>query len=264
LIFRVDPQFKPEYGDQLSIAEGEAILSGPLKPQFDTLRDWLKLANDKSAINQALRRFANGHGFDWFTYLSVHEADVYGLSNYPAEWQRLYLETDLAKVDPVVEAIDPRRGAYAWSQTEMPIPLRRNHRRFFGEARAFGIRSGISIPIFDGFGRRAVFTFASGELKADTILLADRYSALTLGAFVDGFLQSRDHDELMTSAPCPLTLYELECLTWLLQGKNNDDIAALRNVTRRAVEFQLQNIRRKLNVVTTYQALGIAVKRKWI
>jgi DNA-binding CsgD family transcriptional regulator len=49
-----------------------------------------------------------------------------------------------------------------------------------------------------------------------------------------------------------------------LQGKTNDDIAALRNVSRRAVEFQLQSIRQKLNVLTTYQALGIAVKRKWI
>lgn len=236
----------------------------PPKPQFEMLRDWLKLARDKGAIDQALRKFATAQGFEWFTYLSVHEADVYGMSNYPAEWQKHYLDSGLAKVDPVVEAISPRRGAYAWSDNGLPVPPRKHHRKFFGEARDFGIRSGISIPIFDGFGRRALFTFSSGELKPNTTMLADQYSVLTLGAFIDGYLQSRDDDSLMSAAPCPLTSYQLECLAWLLQGKTNDDIAALRNVSRRAVEFQLQNIRQKLNVLTTYQALGIAIKRKWI
>lgn len=235
-----------------------------LKPQFEMLRDWLKLAPDRTAIDQALRRFANSQGFEWFTYLSVHEADVYGMSNYPVEWQKHYLGKGLAKVDPVVEAVSPRRGAYAWSESGLPVPPRKYHRIFFGEARNFGIRSGISIPIFDGFGRRALFTFSSRERKPDTTMLADGYSVLTLGAFIDGYLQSRNDDGLMSAAPTPLTSYQLECLAWLLQGKTNEDIAALRNVSRRAVEFQLQNIRRKLNVVTTYQALGIAIKRKWI
>lgn len=235
-----------------------------LKPQFEMLRDWLKLAPDKPAIDQALRRFANTQGFEWFTYLSVHEADVYGMSNYPVAWQKHYLDSGLAKVDPVVEAVAARRGAYAWSESGLPVPARKHHRTFFGEARNFGIRSGISIPIFDGFGRRALFTFSSRERKPDTTMLADPYSVLTLGAFVDGYLQNRDDHGLMSAAASPLTSYQLECLAWLLQGKTNDDIAALRNVSRRAVEFQLQNIRRKLNVLTTYQALGIAIKRKWI
>lgn len=68
----------------------------------------------------------------------------------------------------------------------------------------------------------------------------------------------------MKSAPCPLTDSQLECLAWLSEGKTNADIAALRNVSHRAVEYQLQSIRQKLNAVTTNQALGIAVRRRWI
>lgn len=228
------------------------------------LRDWLSLARDKKTINQALRRFASSQGFEWFTYLSVHEADVYGVSNYPDQWQKHYLDSGLAKVDPVVEAVQPRRGAYSWSELGLPVPPRRHHRKFFGEARNFGIRSGISIPIFDGFGRRALFTFSSSETKPDITMLADQYSILTLGAFIDARLRSFNEEGLMSSASSPLTNRQLECLAWLLEGKTNDDIAALRNVSRRAVEFQLQSIRQKLNVVTTYQALGIAIRRKWV
>ncbi len=64
-----------------------AALQVELKPQFEMLRDWLQLAKDASRIGQALRRFANAQGFEWFAYLSVHEADVYGMSNDPAEWR---------------------------------------------------------------------------------------------------------------------------------------------------------------------------------
>lgn len=229
-----------------------------LKPQLEMLRDWLKLAKDASRIDQALRRYANAQGFEWFAYLSVHEADVYGMSNYPAGWRSN------------VRAISPgwirsskqyaRAAAYCWSDTDLPIPSRRCHRQFSARLARSGSAWASRFRSSTALGRRALFTFASGELKPDTTLLADPYSVLTLGAFFDGYLQSRDCENLMTAASSPLTPYQLECLPWLLQGKNNDDIASLRNVSRRAVEFQLQSIRQKLNVVTTYQALGIAVE----
>lgn len=66
----------------------------------------------------------------------------------------------------------PRRGAYSWSDNGLPVPARKFHRKFFGEARDFGIRSGISIPMFDGFGGRALFTFSSSESKPDATMLS--------------------------------------------------------------------------------------------
>ncbi|UVK50143.1 autoinducer binding domain-containing protein (plasmid) [Mesorhizobium sp. AR02] len=83
----------------------------------------------------------------------------------------------------------------------MPVPARRSHPTFCGEARKFGIRSEMSIPIFDGSGRRALFTFPSRERKPDPAMVADGYSVLTLGAFIDGYLQSRSDDGLICAAP---------------------------------------------------------------
>lgn len=140
---------------------------------------------------------------------------------------------------------------------------RREHREFFSHARCFEIRSGVSIPIFGGFGRRALITFASRQNKAEGELLGDTFSVLALGAFIDGFFRDR-YQEMMSAPGCPLTETQLEILSWLLNGKSNSDIAVLRNITKRAVEYQLQNIRTRLNVVSTYQAVGVAVHRKWI
>lgn len=201
--------------------------------QFDLLRDWLSLAQDRDSVQKTLQRYANEHGFDWFTYLSLHEANVYGLSNYPEEWQRHYLDRQLFSIDPIIEAVNPKRGAFAWSETLPPVEPRKNHREFFSDARCFDIRSGVSIPIFGGFGRRALITFASTQTKAEGELLVDAFSALALGAFIDGFVRDR-YQEMMSASECPLTETQLETLSWLLHGKSNADIAVLRNTTKRA------------------------------
>ncbi|MGV8856739.1 MAG: autoinducer binding domain-containing protein [Devosia sp.] len=227
------------------------------------MRDWLSLATDRDSVQKTLQRYANEHGFDWFTYLSLHEANVYGLSNYPEAWQRHYLDQKLFSMDPVVEAVHPRRGAYGWSEAESPVIPRKDHRTFFGHARSFDIRSGVSIPIFGEFGRRALITFSSRQPKADGELLADPFSVLALGAYVDVFFRER-YQAMMSAADCPLTETQLETLSWLLHGKQNGDIAVIRNTTKRAVEYQLQNIRARLNAVNTYQAMGIALHRGWI
>jgi len=231
--------------------------------KFDLLRDWLSLAQDREAVQKTLQRYANEHGFDWFTYLSLHEANVYGLSNYPEEWQRHYLDHQLVSIDPVVEAVHPRGGAFGWSESQPPVESRKEHRKFFSHARSFEIRSGVSIPIFGGFGRRALITFASTRTKVEGELLGDAFSVLALGAFIDGFVRDR-FQEMMSAPTCPLTETQLETLSWLLHGKSNADIAVLRNTTKRAVEYQLQNIRARLNVVSTYQAVGVAVHRRWV
>lgn len=60
----------------------------------------------------------------------------------------------------------------------------------------------MSIPIFDGSGMRSLYLpFPSRERKPDPAMVADGYSVLTLGAFIDGYLQSRSDDALICAAP---------------------------------------------------------------
>lgn len=232
--------------------------------QFDMLRDWIAFAQDKASLVRAFGKFAKAHGFDFFTYLCVHGSDVHGVSTYPETWQETYLSRSLANDDPVVKYVSAASNPSAWSAAAFVKTSTREQWQVMAEARAFGIRSGISIPVFAGHGRRAFLTFASGERTADISLISDRFAALTLAAYIDGRLQNLDEQQIMTSRPCPLTPVQRDCLAWLIQGKTSQDIAALRNVSRRAVEFQLHDIRRRLNAVTTYQAVALAVRQGWI
>lgn len=230
----------------------------------EVLKGWLQFADDRRSIDAALTRFAQSYGFDWFSYLSIFGSDVTGLSNYPPEWQSHYLASNLAGVDPVVEAIPLHRTGFLWSDTQPPIRVTREHRSFFEQARGFGIRSGITIPVLDGFGRRAIITLASNAQNPSARLLERRFDAMSLAAYLDAYLRVRDHGILLIAGPCPLSPYQLECLNWVSYGKTNEEIATMRGVTRRAIEFQFDTIRKKLDAVTTAQAMAIAMRHRWL
>ena len=51
-----------------------------------------------------------------------------------------------------------------------------------------------------------------------------------------------------------LTEREAEALTWVARGKSSNDIAVLMNVSERTVNFHINNVIRKLGVVTRVQA----------
>lgn len=232
-------------------------------PTWDELRDWLSVAYGESEVNAALRRFARGHGFRWFSYLWVQDANIRGISNYPSDWQDHYLANRLAYIDPVVHLAKNARKAFSWSNDVTVSGGSRRQRLFMREASQLGIRHGYTIPIDGGYGTRAALTFSGPEPQASQAEISDQYYALSMGAFLHGYLE-RSKIVGFHASDCPLTHYQLECLSWLVQGKTNAEIAIIRGVSTRAVELQLNAIRKKLGTVSTIQSVAVAVERKWI
>jgi DNA-binding NarL/FixJ family response regulator len=61
-----------------------------------------------------------------------------------------------------------------------------------------------------------------------------------------------------------LTLRELETLTWSARGKTSEDIGQILGLTRRTVDFHLDNARHKLGVATRIEAVATAVSMRLI
>jgi DNA-binding NarL/FixJ family response regulator len=61
-----------------------------------------------------------------------------------------------------------------------------------------------------------------------------------------------------------LTQREVEMLTWAARGKTRDEIAEIVGISRRTVEYHLENARTKLGVATRIQAVVKAVAGKLI
>lgn len=123
-----------------------------------------RLPLDESATRRALRHFALEADFDFFAYLYLRGPESFAVSNYPTEWQLLYVEKDYIRVDPVVTMA--RHGPPIF------LPGRRRQGQRMGHARTSGKstrmrrnsasrRVSISAPV--GLKNQMVFTPASGR-----------------------------------------------------------------------------------------------------
>jgi len=75
-----------------------------LKKRLDHLIDVLSLSSDEHSIRLALLTFAQQCGFEKFAYVNLRYGDTEAFSNYPQEWQEIYLANDYQRIDPVVTA----------------------------------------------------------------------------------------------------------------------------------------------------------------
>ncbi|QUD85974.1 response regulator transcription factor [Phenylobacterium montanum] len=57
---------------------------------------------------------------------------------------------------------------------------------------------------------------------------------------------------------------EIDALTWSARGKTSDEIAQILDLTRRTVDFHLDNARTKLGVATRTQAVAVAIAAELI
>jgi LuxR family transcriptional activator of conjugal transfer of Ti plasmids len=227
---------------------------------FNDLMEACDLAQDERTIKQALRNFAAAVGFDRFAYLNISAGDVRALTNYPTEWQHVYLTNNYAAIDPVVTIAKRAMQPFGWSQGEtagaMPSSI-----HFFGEAADFGIRSGVSIPVRGGFGRTALLTLASDKPSADAEI-RNAVHAITAVAFV------HIHLNRIVRAPrgtaVALTPRQSLCLSWASMGKTMDEIADLLGISERAVRFYVKGARDRLGATNTTHAVRLAVEQNLI
>ena len=61
-----------------------------------------------------------------------------------------------------------------------------------------------------------------------------------------------------------LTERQLECLSWISQGKSSTDIGAILNISGRTVDYHVGEICQRLKVRTRMQAVAYAVSRGWL
>jgi DNA-binding CsgD family transcriptional regulator len=223
------------------------------------LIDRLSLPLDERAARRALRDFAEDTGFDFFAYLYLRGPESFAVSNYPKEWQDLYMQREFILVDPVVTKAKHGPAIFAWSAGEARRSGRRDVLKFFAEADRFGIRSGVSISIPVGFKERMVFTLASGRPIAEPGEPIDPVTASVAVAFVHSRLGDATGDASLASG-IRLSPREAECLRWFAEGMSMPDIALTLGIAYRSVRSYLDEATQKLGASNTRQAASTAIR----
>ena len=231
-----------------------------VNPRLLKLIDTLSLPLDESAARRALRHFALDGDFDYFAYLFLGGPESFAVSNYPTEWQLLYVEKDYIRVDPVVTMAKHGPPIFTWSAATGSVKgVRKDVRQFYAEAEQFGISSGLSISVPVGFKNRMVFTLASKRRVPADVDAIDAVTAAVAVACVHSRLGKGGND-VSLSQDIRLSPREAECLRWFSEGMTMPDIADTLGIGFRSVRSYLDAATAKLDAANTRQAATIATR----
>ncbi|ODA93204.1 transcriptional regulator [Mesorhizobium sp. SEMIA 3007] len=225
---------------------------------FERFLERLSESVDEADLRSAMADVASGFDLLAFAYLSLPprpNGKPTLISNYPAPWMERYLANRYQSVDPVI--VRARGGGCTFQWGSDLRGAEASGAQIFDEAAEFGIRCGVTFPIVDRRGNFAAMSFAAEKPDPAFFRVAERYEEglsyiatcfhvfvrrkLTANRMIDGAL---------------LTPREYECLQWAAQGKSDWEIGCILGITQRTTAFHLGNVRRKLGVTTTRQAIG--------
>lgn len=172
--------------------------------------------------------------------------------NYIEAHKNIYLSEESAIIDPCRHEALHVCGTIRWRKIFLNAKGKME-REFINKLREWGIKDGISIPIHGPNGPIAIFNFAAFKLLE---LNNDDEEFLQLIAILaqQRIKQYLAKEYVNKGKTIKLTCREVECLTWVLEGKTNWEIGVLMGVSARTVQFHIANCQLKLNANNRIQA----------
>lgn len=231
--------------------------------QVTSLIDALDTSNDQRSIRSALKSFSLACGFERFAYFEITSKEILMINSYPLEWQHDYLQSQFARIDPVVTKAKRLMQMFTWSARDWPSrSLTTEEKRFRSMARQYGLCSGLSIPVHGSYGSILMLSLTSAN--------ANRLPTLGSVARAEQAVLYIHHrlravaDTGLISCSLTLTSQEAVCLKWAAKGKYMREISLITNLQYRTVQFYLDNARKKLDATNLVQAVSIAKDKRII
>ncbi|MHB8623415.1 MAG: LuxR family transcriptional regulator [Sulfuricaulis sp.] len=230
------------------------------------LIDLLSKAKTVEDLHTACSMLCKQFEFDRFQYgaripTSFVKPYFIFISSYQTEWRTRYLAEGYMSIDPAVLHCADHVTPFPWEQITQQEQDNITIRQFMGEAREFGLNSGVSIPVHSAQGEFAMFSMASNigpEHTKSQILDTLPYTNL-FTAYLHEAVRKIFEQQVLPLSNVQLTSRERECLLWAAEGKTAWEISQILKVSERTITFHFQNVADKLKVVNRQQAVARAV-----
>ncbi|MET3793424.1 helix-turn-helix transcriptional regulator [Aquamicrobium terrae] len=221
--------------------------------------DSLDLGRDEASIRIAAEKLAANSGFERYAYVEGRASDRRGYSNYSLEWQERYISQNYFLLDPVAVHAARTMRPVAWSystRNESDAVIR----QFFGEAKDFGVSSGLALPIRGSFGSTVLLSFAADSVEFPDVAIRDFAYVATAVAYLH--ISMREFASVVPAATSTeLSPREQICVMWASLGKTKAETAQLLGITEKTVRFYLERAREKLGASNISHAVRIALLR---
>lgn len=204
-------------------------------------------------------------GFDCFFYgyrLPVSHASpqFFIISGFPKEWQALYKQKKYHEIDPILIHCKSSLLPAPWASLKNSASANPRVRGFFRDASKYGLKNGLTCPIYCRGSEGAVFSVATADVGVCTDAHIEHVTPLVHS--LSYHLQqavSRLVDVREIGLAQKLTRRERECLAWSAEGKSSWDIATILGISERTVFFHVSNAMEKLGVTSRQHAIAKAL-----
>ncbi|MCK6418809.1 MAG: LuxR family transcriptional regulator [Alphaproteobacteria bacterium] len=205
-----------------------------------------------------------GYGYDKVSYGCATDCPSLGLkkrhghiSSFSEEWLKHYATNNLSEVDPVHIHLLEKQTPTFWSScingaAPSSIQLMR-------DAADVGLKSGISVPIFDRAGEISMVSVARNEPDHE-----ERYEILAAVNLLSLYFYQSYKSFIKSPDPVKLSPREYGILSWASEGKTDSEIATLTNISVATVRYYWKRIFEKLGVYSRVYAVARAVQLRLI
>ncbi|WP_298670746.1 autoinducer binding domain-containing protein [uncultured Sphingomonas sp.] len=202
-------------------------------------------------------------GYDCFALvqhvdLSGSLENVVALCTYRGDWMERFISRGYHRFDPVVTTSHRYGAPFGWDSIPSLIPVTKRQRRMLSEARRFGIRDGLTVPLHMPGERLAACTFASADRKVATI--EDKAAAHVIATFAYQEARELVQGPPRTHGPPRLTDRQIDCVALSAAGKTEWETGRILALSPATVHYHLTEAMRRYGVFNRQQLLFHALR----
>lgn len=231
----------------------------------------IELINSSKTPEEAFDRFVSimkSHGYDRVTYSLVTDHPSlklprqHGLAtSYPEDWMKFYKEKNYMEIDPVTKRCLSSRKPFFWSDVTDCPEIAEPSLQLMHEAEDAGLTDGIGISLIGQPGELIGIGLARSSKQDGKTKDHDFFSAAYL---LSVYFHETFRDLLSNPFKVELTAREKEILSWASEGKRDEEIADILNLSLNTVRFHWKKIFRKLDANGRIYAITKAIRLQLI
>ena len=218
------------------------------------LSQYIELINDSNTPEEAFERYCsimNKFGYDRVVYSlmtdhpSMELPRQHGLvSSYPQDWISHYNEAGYMDHDPVAKELLKTLKPFFWNDLLKSKDIAPSSARVMNEAEESGVCDGIAYSMPSNYGEVTAFGLAKTGKEKST---KNDYLTLASLHLISVYFHETFRDMHKSENKIDLSEREQEILQWASDGKSDDVIADILNISVNTVRFHWKNIFTKLN-----------------
>lgn len=207
-------------------------------------------------LEQTLAKFLAPLGAEFFVAGQVRfphgfgkPSKIFGYFDY--DWYRFYDQFQLFLEDPAARFLNETSRPFTWSWVTDNLDLTNGEKFVMNEPRNFGLSEGLVVPMHGPYGALGLVTAAGKHFNP-----CRRETLAIQIVFTRAYHRSLVLTQLFEKQqPLRLTKRQRECLTWLQQGKSNQDVAAILGISAETVKEHIEGAKKSLGVKSRIEAI---------